>query len=129
MQLDNIRIVARREYLQRIRSKGFWIGTVIFPFFAIAMTVLPSLLMARSKTSQTIVVLDDTGRVAAQLSSEQPKTTLLKPDGQMRMAKVEFIREVVQPDHKAQEGALNRRVVGKEIDAWIRITAGALTGD
>ena len=32
MQLDNIRIVARREYLQRIRSKGFWIGTVLEPY-------------------------------------------------------------------------------------------------
>jgi ABC-2 type transport system permease protein len=129
MQLDNIRIVARREYLQRIRSKGFWIGTVIFPLFAVAMTVLPSLLMVRSRTTQTIVVLDDTGRVATQLGSEQPKTSPLEPGGQMRMAKVEFIREVVQPDRKAQEDALNRRVVDKEIDAWIRITPGALTGE
>jgi ABC-2 type transport system permease protein len=130
MQLDNIKIVARREYLQRIRSKGFWIGTVIFPLFAVAMTVLPSLLMMRSKTTQTIVVLDDTGRVAAQLNAERPqKTTPLEPGGQVRMAKVELIPEVVQPDRKAQEDALNRRVVDKEIDAWIRITPGALTGD
>ncbi|MEA2562092.1 MAG: type transport system permease protein [Acidobacteriota bacterium] len=129
MQLDNIKIVAKREYLQRIRSKGFWIGTVIFPFFAVAMTVLPSLLMARSKTSQTIVVLDDTGRVANQLNAEQPKATPLDRGGQMRMAKVEFIRETVRPDRKAQEDDLDRRVVGKQIDAWIRITLGALTGD
>ncbi|HVG07786.1 MAG TPA: ABC transporter permease [Thermoanaerobaculia bacterium] len=129
MQLDNIRIVARREYLQRIRSKGFWIGTVIFPLFAVAMSVLPSLLMMRSKTTQSIVVLDDTGRVAAQLSAERPKTAPLDPGGQMQGAKVEFLREAVQPDRKAQEDALNRRVVDKEIDAWIRITPGALTGD
>ncbi|HWN43784.1 MAG TPA: hypothetical protein VNW71_16275, partial [Thermoanaerobaculia bacterium] len=130
MQLDNIRIVARREYLQRIRSKGFWIGTVIFPLFAVAMTVLPSLLMVRSRTTQTIVVVDDTGRVAAQLNSERPKaTTPLEPGGQMRLAKVELIPEVAQPDRKAQEEALNRRVVDKEIDAWIRITPPVLTGE
>ncbi len=131
MQLDNIRIVAKREYLQRIRSKGFWIGTVIFPVFAVVMTVLPSLLMMRSKTTQAIVVLDGTGRVAAQLNPKQPKEkTALEPGGgQMRMAKVELIPEEVQPDRKAQEDALNRRVVDKEIDAWIRITPGTLTGD
>jgi ABC-2 type transport system permease protein len=133
MQLDNIRIVAKREYLQRIRSKGFWIGTVIFPVMAVVMTVLPSLLMMRSKTTQTIVVLDDTGRVAAQLNpkkaSEEPKTTPLEPDGEMRMAKVDLIPEVVKPDRKAQEDDLNRRVVDKKIDAWIRITPGTLTGD
>lgn len=131
MQLDNMRIVAKREYLQRIRSKGFWIGTVIFPVFAVAMTVLPSLLMMRSKTTQTIVVLDDTGRVVAQLNSERPKEkTAMEPGGgRMRMAKVELIPQEVQKDRKAQEDALNSQVVGKEIDAWIRITPGTLTGE
>jgi len=128
MQLDNIGIVAKREYLQRIRSKGFWIGTVIFPLFAVAMTVLPSLLLMRSKTTQTIVVLDDTGRVSTQLSAERSKTAPPEPRERVRMAKVEFIREVVQPDRKAQEEALNQRALSKEIDAWIRITPEVLTG-
>lgn len=132
MRLENIGIVARREYVQRIRSKGFWIGTVIFPLFAVAMTVLPSLLMVRSRTTQTIVVLDDTGRVAAQLnrkSPERPQATPLERGQQMRLAKVELIPEVTQPDRKAQEEALNRRVLDKEIDAWIRVTPGALAGE
>lgn len=128
MRLDNIRIVARREYLQRIRSKGFWIGTVIFPLFAVAMTVLPSLLLMRSRTSQQIVVLDDTGRVAAQLRGERSRTAPPEPREQVRMAKVEFLREVARPDRKAQEEALNQRVLDKEIDAWIRITPAVLTG-
>lgn len=129
MRLDNIRIVARREYLQRIRSKGFWIGTVIFPLFAVAMTVLPSLLMVRSRTTQTIAVLDETGRIAAQLSAERPGKAPRGPGEQMRLARVEFIREAAQPDRRAQEDALNRRVLDKKIDAWIRITPGALTGE
>jgi ABC-2 type transport system permease protein len=129
MRLDNIRIVARREYLQRIRSKGFWIGTVIFPLFAVAMTVLPSLLMMRSRTDHKVVVLDDTGRVAAHLTAERPETAPPEPRERVRMAQVEFIREVPQADRKAQEDVLDRRVVDKEIDAWIRITSGALAGE
>ena len=136
MQLDNIRIVAKREYLQRIRSKGFWIGTVIFPVMAVVMTVLPSLLMMRSKTTQTIVVLDDTGRVAAHFNAERPKEkTALEPDGEMRMAKVDLLPELLVGDASATSPQympsfdLNRRVVDKKIDAWIRITPGTLTGD
>ena len=140
MQLDNIKIVARREYLQRIRSKGFWIGTVIFPVFMVAMTVLPSLLMMRSGTDHKVVVLDDTGRVAAHLTpptpltpltplnTERPKTSPPEPRQQVRLSKIEFIREVVQPDRKAQEEALNQRVLDKEVDAWIRIGPEALAG-
>lgn len=129
MRPENIRIVARREYLQRIRTKGFWIGTVIFPVFMLAMTILPSLLMMRSRTSQKIVVLDDTGRIAAHLGTERSKTAPPEPRERVRLAKVEFIREAAQPDRKAQEAALDQRTLGKEIDAWIRITPGVLQGE
>ncbi|HWM92986.1 MAG TPA: ABC transporter permease [Thermoanaerobaculia bacterium] len=128
MRLDNIQIIARREYLQRIRSKGFWIGTVIFPLFAVAMTILPSVLLMRSGTTHKVVVVDDTGRVAANLSAKRPKTAPPEPRETVRLSKVDFIREVPQPDPKAQEAALDRRVVDKEIDAWIRITPEVLTG-
>jgi ABC-2 type transport system permease protein len=129
MRLDNVRIVARREYLQRIRTKGFWIGTVIFPLFAVAMTILPSLFLMRSRTSLDVVVLDDTGRVASNLSAKRPKTAPPEPRERVRLAEPNFIHEALQPDRRAQEADLNRRVRSKEIDAWIRITPGVLTGE
>src|SRR5687768_10803429 len=129
MQLDKIRIVARREYLQRFRSKGFWIGTVIFPVFMLAMAILPSLLMMRSGTKQNVVVIDETGRVAPNMSAKRPQKASPEPQEQMRMAEPSFIYEAPQPDRKAQEEALERRVRNKEIDAWIRVTAPVLTGE
>ncbi|HET9229310.1 MAG TPA: ABC transporter permease [Thermoanaerobaculia bacterium] len=130
MRPENIKIVAKREYVQRIRSKGFWIGTVIFPVFMLAMTILPSLLMMRSRTDHKVVVLDDTGKVAPLLNAEKPKGTLLEEAGkQRRMSKLEFLRETVQPDRKAQEAALDKRVLDKEIDAWIRVTSAVITGE
>src|SRR5215210_3459130 len=128
MQLDKIRIVARREYLQRIRSKGFWIGTVIFPLFSVAMTILPSLFLMRTSTSHKVAVVDDTGRVGTQLTAERPKTAPPEPRERVRMSKIDFIQEAPQPDRKAQEASLDRRVLDKEIDAWMRITPEALTG-
>lgn len=128
MPLDNIQIVARREYLQRIRSKGFWIGTVIFPLFAVAMTVLPSLFLMRSRTTHSVVVVDETGRVAPHLSEERPKDARPDPREQVRLSQVSFHKEPPQPDRKAQTAALDRRVLAKEIDAWIRITPQALEG-
>lgn len=127
MRLDNIRIVARREYLQRIRTKGFWIGTVIFPVFAVAMTVLPSVFLMRSRTDHKVVVIDETGRIAPQLSAERAKKNKLPR--QMPLSKLSFIQEAAQPSRKAQEDALNRRVLAKKIDAWIRITPEVLTGE
>ena len=43
MRPENILVVAKREYLQRIRTKGFWIATLILPLFVVAATVLPTI--------------------------------------------------------------------------------------
>jgi ABC-2 type transport system permease protein len=128
MRPRNIQIVARREYLQRIRTKGFWIGTVIFPLFAVAMTILPTLFLMRSGTKHKVVVVDETGRVAQHLSEERAKDAPSDPRENVQMAKVEFLKEPPQPDRKAQDANLDRRVMAKKIDAWIRITPQALEG-
>lgn len=134
MRLDNIQIVARREYMQRVMSKGFWIGTVLFPLFAVAMTVLPSIFLARTKSSQQIIVVDETGRVAPQLLRERPEPKSSNPlrrndEMEKRISRVQFTVEPAAPDRKAQDDALAKRVLDKEVDAWIRITPAVLTGD
>lgn len=42
--MRNVWIVFRREFLERVRSKAFGIGTVLFPVFLIALMILPGLL-------------------------------------------------------------------------------------
>jgi ABC-2 type transport system permease protein len=135
MRLENIEIVARREYLQRVRSKGFWLGTILFPVFAVAMTVLPSVFLARTKTSQQVVVVDETGRVAPELLKERarpkPSNPLRQNDDKMeqQISRVQFVVEPATTDRKAQDESLAKRVLDKSVDAWIRITPGVLTGD
>jgi ABC-2 type transport system permease protein len=69
MRLDSIGVVAKREYLQRIKGKGFWIATLVLPVFLVAVTVVPSLLLAKAETRQKVVVVDSTGQVAGELQS------------------------------------------------------------
>ena len=33
MRLENVVVVAKREYLQRAKTKAFWITTLILPLF------------------------------------------------------------------------------------------------
>jgi ABC-2 type transport system permease protein len=126
MRLENIVIVAKREYLQRIRSKGFWIATLILPLFVVAATVVPSLLMSRSRTQQRVTVVDATGRVAPKLLEQRPEDDTREI--RERVAKFEFLVETPSGDRQAQRADLDRRVLEKEIDAWIWIDEGVLTG-
>lgn len=64
MQLDKTLVIARREYVTRVKSKGFWIGTIVLPVFILAVTLLPALVMNKAKSTHRMVVVDETGSVA-----------------------------------------------------------------
>ncbi len=61
MRLDAVRTVAKREYLQRIKGKAFWIATLLLPLLLGSATILPSLFLSRSEARQKVVVVDRTG--------------------------------------------------------------------
>lgn len=133
MRLDNMVAVAKREYLQRVKSKGFWLGTLLVPVFVGAITVLPSLLMSTTQARQTLVVVDETGKVAAPFAArvntrkeEEPEdeTPEARKARDERAAKFEARVEPPATDRKAQQAELNRRVREKEIDAWVWVPAG-----
>src|SRR5262249_9497950 len=60
-ELHRIWLLARREYLQRVRSKSFLVTTAIIPLFMFLVGVLPSKLatMRRSGTVSILVATDD----------------------------------------------------------------------
>ncbi len=138
MRLENIGVITKREYLQRVKTKGFWIGTLLLPLIVVALTVLPGLLIARSKTSQSIVVVDETGRIGAPFASranardgEAPKggrqRGLMMDESQGAQFVVKV--EPLAADRAAQRENLNRRVLEKSIDAWVWIGPGVIEGE
>ena len=72
MRLENVAVVARREYMQRVRTKGFWIATLILPLFVVAAAVVPSIIMAKSRTEQQVVVVDPVPTAARGSRRSQP---------------------------------------------------------
>jgi ABC-2 type transport system permease protein len=147
MRLDQVIVVLKREYLQRVRTKGFWIATLILPLFASSMTVLPGMLIVNSKTNQRIVAVDETEgqRIARDLGQEmaksdaqraaESKTPKDEAGGRMRgrgkrerMAHFEITPQPPAADRQAQRKDLDRRVGAGEIDAWVWIGPEVLGG-
>lgn len=117
MRPSNFRTIAKREYLARLRSKGFWISTIALPVMMAAWAVLPSIMVAKAKTSQKLAVVDRTHELAG-LLRETLDDLAKRTAGQ-----VSFDLEVVEPatDAAAQRAALDQRVLDEEIAAWIWI--------
>lgn len=135
MRANNIFVIAKREYLERVKRKGFWIATLVLPVFVLAIGILPPLLLANSKATQRLVVIDETGKVArdfvalteARKAEEKQKKDEKAKEGK-KLAQFEVVVEPPAGDPAAQRAGLERRVLKEEIDAWIWIAPGVLSG-
>ena len=67
---NRIFAVIRREYLERVRTKAFWISTLLVPVFLGGVMILPACLAARGAGEFTVAVLDLTGRFFEPVQAE-----------------------------------------------------------
>jgi ABC-2 type transport system permease protein len=116
------RLIAKREYLARLRSKGFWISTLALPILMGVWLVLPGLMIAKTGASQRLAIVDRTGRVAEALA------TRLDELAERTAEQVSFELEIIPPlpDSESMRAELDRRVLADEIAAWVWIDADSL---
>jgi ABC-2 type transport system permease protein len=147
MRLDKVRVLTKREYLSRIKTKGFWISTVAVPLLFAALGVLPALVMSKTTTEHALVVVDETGRlgeglarrlareVAREAAEEEaegaPEQVAEETLGE---GPVRFDVTVTAPAppgeaRGSQRQELERRVLEGEIDAWVWISEEGLARD
>jgi ABC-2 type transport system permease protein len=122
-------VLVRREYGSRIRSKGFWIATLVLPLFMAALIFLPTLVLTRARAEQRAVIVDETGALAGGVVER-----LAGGAGEPEVAGVR-VRLAAEPPaadpgaRAAQRADLDRRVLAGEIDAWIWASPAGLAAD
>ena len=77
--MHNVLAIVRREFMTRVRTRAFVIGTVIGPLLMVVLFALPILLERRQTAPKHVVVLDDGAgalgrRMAERLSAEMRDT-------------------------------------------------------
>ena len=56
--------ILRREYVSRVKTKGFILGTILIPLFMIAVSVLPAIMvLLKSEDQRRIAVIDRSGEI------------------------------------------------------------------
>jgi ABC-2 type transport system permease protein len=135
MPTSKLLVITKREYLSRVKTAGFWIGTVALPLLMAAWLILPSLIMMRSRGELNLVVVDATGKVApalqqriaeaggaaaaaqrADASDGEPLAAEGAGRRRSRQLRADF-RLQVEPlaaDPAAQRAVLDRRVLADE---------------
>jgi ABC-2 type transport system permease protein len=115
VDMGKLGVVLKREYLERVRSKWFVIGTLLGPVFFGAITVLPVIMSSRTKQSSdmaNVAILDATGgamgtRIASALAVSFPTSPAPVVE---RVAPADLPRAVdratLEVQHKVRRGYL-----------------------
>lgn len=110
--MRNVGIVVRREYLQRVRTRGFLIGTIAGPVVLIGFVAFTvAMEMGDQNASRSIALVDRTGVLADGLAA--------------RLEEGDITVEVVPPGTPAEEGLRGRASEG-ELAGILEVDAGTL---
>ncbi len=113
MSINKVLVVARWEFIEKVKTKAFIISLVVTPVFMILMSVVPTLLMTKPDTTTTKVgIIDNTGEIASVLNDELFEKFKL-PDGKPNY-------EVV-PIPSSERVRANNMVLQEQISSYIII--------
>jgi ABC-2 type transport system permease protein len=117
--LNRIFAVIRREYLERVRTKAFWISTLLVPFFLGAIMILPAWLAARGGGEFSVAVLDLSDRFFDPVRDEVNR--LLSGDDEK--LRITLVLQDPGPDPGATRERLKDEVQDKKFDGVLVIPA------
>jgi len=107
--------VVRREYLARVRTKAFVIGTILGPLIMGAMMVVPMLALRSGSKPLKVAVLDDTGTLRGAV---EKALRTARFDGKLRFE--------IAPEEKGGEAALKKGVLEGRLDGYLTLPADAV---
>ncbi len=105
--MHNVWIIIKREYLERVRSRAFWIMTILVPALMWGVIVLPSQLLMRQK-GKTILFsthrMDTVERLCDAIALVDHGRVVL--DGDLKQIKAGYGRNNVQIEYDGEDGFL-----------------------
>jgi ABC-2 type transport system permease protein len=133
--MHNTFIIAKREYLERVRSRAFVIMTFFIPALMFGVTVLPTLLITRggNETKRMVVVAADRDTAEMirsrieQQQDEQAKNPDTQPTNKRGLPSTHFSVDVSTNATPAERDALTQKVNQKQLDGFLWATPDAIS--
>jgi ABC-2 type transport system permease protein len=129
--MRNIWLIARREYLERVRQRSFLIMTIFIPALMFGVTVLPTLLADRGAGTKHLVVVASDQQTAELIRTqlqERADTSDLKQQGRAP-SPPSYKVEISTDASSSARAALTEKVKQKELDGIVWVDDQALAAN
>jgi ABC-2 type transport system permease protein len=132
--MHNIFLIAKREYLERVRTRAFVIMTFFIPALMFAVTALPTMLMTRggNESKRMVVVAadrDTAEMIRSRIEQEQDQTASKSGEqlsNKRGLPPTHFTVEISTNATPAEREALTQKVNQKELDGFLWATPDAI---
>jgi len=132
---SDILVIAKREFIERVRTKAFVIGTILGPIFMAVIMVVPAVMASRLAKSVSITVIDAEGSLRAlveeslagtgEAAPEAASNPMARPRNQ---ASTKFVvKPPVGADLAAQREAAKQAVLKGTLDVYVVLPPDVLT--
>ena len=132
----DILVIAKREFIERVRTKAFVIGTILGPIFMATIMIVPALMASKLAKSVSITVIDAEGSlrtlVEDSLRGGAPNPEANKPEDPMNARRntgtTQFvIKPAVGADVAAQREAAKKAVLAGKLDVYVVLPEDVLS--
>ncbi len=116
-------VVAKWEYLEKVKSKAFLIGLFLTPMLMVAMGVLPGLLAEKEdESSKVLGIIDPTGEIGPLLAKRLERYTLSngQPNYVVRQFPLAVSSDIAAVIHQADEA-----VERGDLDGYLLLSSSA----
>ena len=128
--MSDILVIARREFIERVRTKAFVIGTILGPVFMAGIMIVPAMMASKMAKSVSITVIDAEGslrtlvedslRGGAEIpekkdAADDPMTARSRNTGTTKFV----IKPPMGADVAAQREAAKQAVLKGALDAYV----------
>ena len=125
--MNDILVIAKREFNARVRTKAFVVGTILGPVFMASIMIVPAMMASKLSKSVSITVIDSEGSLQALVEESLRGGSAGLPDqnplatGRARsQGATDFvIRPPQGTDVAAQREAAKREVLAGKLDAYV----------
>lgn len=108
-----------REFFENARTKGFWLGILLFPVIILVSGAIPVLLAKKGVSTRHYVMIDQTGEYAPKVRAEMHRQRTAEIDSALQS----FARRIPPPEPLVPfitPGSSNRPTPNLDLEGWKR---------
>jgi ABC-2 type transport system permease protein len=121
--MHNVWLIARREYVERIRTRGFLITTVMIPLIMGLFIFSGAYLGSKSEFGARIAIVSSDTRLALDLQTELQQTQKTNPRSARQPRFLIDVINLAPPSAQATRARLDQELDSGNLDGFLWITA------